>query len=195
MILFYDTETTGLPRRGKPLDDRLQPRIVQLGAILDDNEGNEVMRLDVILKLPNLPEEVNESWDHAANIHGISRALSERIGVYEPDALNLFLDMLDAADVVVGQNIVGFDNDIVTGCTRRALKDPALTPFKDKKVFDTMKAGAALMKRTSGKVSLTALHTYLFGEAFEGAHRAISDVKATRRCFYRLQEIVRERAS
>ncbi|MCX2563282.1 hypothetical protein OQ497_04805 [Acetobacter thailandicus] len=39
MILFYDTETTGLPDKYCSLDDPKQPRCVQLAAILTDDKA------------------------------------------------------------------------------------------------------------------------------------------------------------
>lgn len=198
MILFYDTETTGLPMKGKqPLDHPLQPRIVQLGALMDFDDGREAQRLDVVIRLPDLPPEVDAGWDKAATFHGITKEMSDQFGVNEHTALNMFLDMVEAADLVVGQNIKRFDNNIVTGCVRRAFNDPSMDPFKDKPQFDTMLAGLPLCRLPSRQggfknPTLTELHKHLFGEGFEGAHTAITDVLATRRCFYRLQEIANE---
>ena len=36
MELFFDTETTGLPKYKLPIDDPAQPMIVQLAAIMSD---------------------------------------------------------------------------------------------------------------------------------------------------------------
>lgn len=199
MILFYDTETTGLPLR--KLDPALpeQPRIVQLAAIMDFDDGKEAMRLDVILDQPS-DDNPNrrEQWLGAMKSHGIAPEVSRQIGVTEVIALELFLDMLAVSDLIVGQNITGFDNGIVTGALRRALDRPSLDPFKDKKIFDTMLAGKPMCKLPSRQgglknPTLTELHKHLFREGFDGAHEAISDVLATRRCFYRMQEIMRER--
>jgi hypothetical protein len=35
---------------------------------------------------------------------------------------------------------------------------------------------------------LQELHKFLFGEEFTGAHSALDDVKATRRCYYAMKE-------
>ncbi len=203
MILTYDTETTGLPARSKSPELDEQPRIVQLGAILDDAQGKEIMRLDVILALDfeTLPEKVQKGWigedgkSGAAGVHGISPEMSKRYGVNERSAIDLFLDMLEVAELVVGQNIKGFDNFLVTGCARRALGDRTLDPFAGKRIADTMEMGKPLCKlpaRQGGfrNPSLTDLHKKLFdGEGFDGAHAAINDVLASRRCFYRMQDI------
>lgn len=50
-ILFYDTETTGLPNWKTPSGHYAVPHIVQIGALLVDVETKEVLKeLDVIVK-------------------------------------------------------------------------------------------------------------------------------------------------
>ena len=52
MYLFFDTETTGLPRSWKaPVHDLSNwPRLVQLAYLLYDNSGNLVLSADRIIK-------------------------------------------------------------------------------------------------------------------------------------------------
>lgn len=194
MILHYDTETTGFLNKKLPLHDPSQPRIVQLGAILDSDDGREIMRFDVIIAHADLPQSVSDSWLKAQEIHGVSEEFARQVGVNEQTAIHLFLDMLEVSDVVVGQNIKGFDNELVTAVVRRVTGDFTANPFANKQIFDTMLAGQPLCRlpwRGGGfkKPNLTELHKHLFGEGFEGAHTAISDVLAARRCFYELQRI------
>lgn len=57
MFLFFDTETTGLK----------SPHIVQLAALLTEEDGRECARLNVIIQ--------PEGWtipDEAAAVHGIT---------------------------------------------------------------------------------------------------------------------------
>ena len=50
-VIFYDTETTGLPNWSAPSDDESQPHLVQLGAIVRDTDTEKVIhKLDVIIK-------------------------------------------------------------------------------------------------------------------------------------------------
>lgn len=194
MILTYDLETTGFIERKFPLNDPRQPRIVQLGAILDYPDGREAMRLDVIIAVANVPEG-------AAKVHGITTETSQKIGLNEDRAIELFLDMLDVAEIVVGQNIKGYDNDLIIGASRRVVQNEAFDPFAGKHIFDTMLAGQALCRipwRGGGykKPNLGELHRHLFnGQDFEGAHAAINDVLAARRCFYEMQRLVAARQS
>ena len=68
MYLFFDTETTGLPKNwNAPITDLNNwPRLVQLAYLCYDNEGNELSRGDFIVK----PEGFTIPRD-ASRIHGI----------------------------------------------------------------------------------------------------------------------------
>jgi DNA polymerase III epsilon subunit-like protein len=205
MILTYDTETTGFMTKSIPLSDPRQPRIVQLGAILDKEDGTEAMRLDVVIAHDHtkLDPKIVKSWrENAQPIHGISPEDSMKYGVNESTAIEMFLDFIEAASVIVGQNIKGFDNDLMKGTVRRVIQNEAFDPFAGKNIFDTMLAGQAMCRlpfRGPGggykKPNLTELHTHLFGEAFKGAHQAISDVIAARRCFYEMQRLIAAKAT
>lgn len=198
MILTYDLETTGLPVRSLPVSHEMQPRIVQIGAIMDYEDGREAMRIDLVLRHHNLPEETIKSWHGAAKIHGIEPDVSYKIGVEEATAMDAFLDMVQAADTIVGQNIKGFDNDIIRGTVRRLHKNDTLDPFDRKGIYDTMLAAQPVCRipaRNGGlkRPNLTEIHTYLFGTGFEDAHTAIADVLACRRCYYELKRRAQEK--
>jgi DNA polymerase III subunit epsilon len=184
MILFFDTETTGIPDPKLPAEDPSQPRVVQIAAIMDYPDGTEAQRLDVILYCDDVPEE-------ASNVHGITTEISRKIGLNEGTGIDLFIDMLEVSELVVAHN-APFDIGILTGSARRITCNPTFDPFAGKPVFDTMRAGKIILKlpdRQGGlrNPSLTVLHKGLFGCDFEGAHRAITDVLATRKCFYELR--------
>ena len=76
MYLFFDTETTGLPRNWKaPVTDlKNWPRLVQLAYLYFDRNGNKISGGDFIIK----PEGFTIPKD-ASRVHGISteRALRE----------------------------------------------------------------------------------------------------------------------
>lgn len=53
--------------------------------------------------------------------------------------------------------------------------------------FDTETTGFALFKEShKHKDQPEVVHRFLFNEDFEGAHDALSDVRATRRCYYEM---------
>jgi len=76
MYLFFDTETTGLPRNWKaPVTDLNNwPRLVQLAYLLYDENGNKITGGDYIIKPEGFTIPIN-----ASRIHGISteRAIRE----------------------------------------------------------------------------------------------------------------------
>jgi DNA polymerase III subunit epsilon len=50
MLLFFDTETTGLPDFRAPSDAPQQPHLVQLACILATDEGETLERWQTIVK-------------------------------------------------------------------------------------------------------------------------------------------------
>ena len=87
MYLFFDTETTGLPKDWRaPLSDLDNwPRLVQLAFITYDTDGNALQEADYIIKPEGFRIPIA-----SANVHGISteRALAEGIPI--ADVLNHF---------------------------------------------------------------------------------------------------------
>ena len=76
MYLFFDTETTGLPRNWKaPVTDLNNwPRMIQIAWILSDNKGNRIESDDFIIKPENFKIPIE-----ASKVHGISteKAINE----------------------------------------------------------------------------------------------------------------------
>ena len=76
LYIFFDTETTGVPRdyKAPSKDTRNWPRMVQLGWILMDDKGDKLSQKDYIIR----PDGFTIPAD-ASRIHGITteRALEE----------------------------------------------------------------------------------------------------------------------
>src|SRR5574337_728286 len=98
-ILFFDTETTGLPDFKAPHDAEKQPHIVQLAGILCDDDGSVISKLSMILDNGVVIPEV------ASNIHGITTARAAKFGCPPTVALAPFFHLWVQADVVVAHNI------------------------------------------------------------------------------------------
>lgn len=98
-IIFYDTETTGLPDWKAPSDSETQPHLVQLAAILCNEETREIIdTLDVVIK-PNgwviTPEN--------AAIHGTTQEMAEATGIDEAEAFKHFTgEELQGAHTAMG---------------------------------------------------------------------------------------------
>jgi len=175
-ILFFDTETTGLPK--KFTDHPLKwPRLVQISWALQRG-GKVFAACDNKVKPDGF-----EIPQQATAIHGITTAQAELFGFPLKQAMTRFGKAWRQADLVVCHNW-DYDINIVDGEACRLWGKPV---FKEKPKFCTMKAGAGLCKGTHAGCSkypkLTELHRHLVGCGFKGAHDSSADMYATRRIF------------
>jgi len=186
MYLVFDTETTGLPKRwNAPITDTDNwPRAIQIAWQLHDAMGNCIEHQDYLIQ----PDGFNIPYD-AEKIHGISTELAQEKGLPLAEVLEKFNEALSKSKFVVGQN-VGFDLNIM-GC--EFFREDATTKLLELPILDTCTEHTAeLCKLPGGRggkfklPTLTELHEYLFGEAFNEAHNATADVEATTRCFLEL---------
>lgn len=176
MYLFFDTETTGLNRRSD--------RIVQLAWILTDQFGREISREDNIIK----PEGFSIP-PQASKIHGISTALASEVGKELSEVLNRFCKAFSKAEYAIAHNI-NFDLPIIKEeCGRIGLQ------IDDARIgrICTMRLSThwCRLPKYNGSQgykwpTLQELHSRLFGSDFDGAHNALADVIATKRCFFEL---------
>ena len=186
MYLIFDTETTGLPKRwNAPITDTDNwPRAVQIAWQLHDAMGNCIEHQDYLIQ----PNGFNIPYD-AEKIHGISTELAQEQGLPLVEVLEKLNEALNKSKFVIGQN-VGFDLNIM-GC--EFFREEKSTKLLELPVLDTCTEHTAeLCKLPGGRggkfklPTLTELHEYLFGEAFNEAHNATADVEATTRCFLEL---------
>ena len=109
MYLFFDTETTGLPKRwNAPVTDLENwPRLVQLAWIMYDDRGNMLESRDVIVKPEGftIPPE-------ASRVHGITTLVAREKGEPLQEVMEQFARKIDEATALVGHNI-SFDECIV----------------------------------------------------------------------------------
>ena len=200
-ILFFDTETTGLPLDfDEPYTNvKNWPRLVQLSWILEDTETNEVTEHDFII------EPVGFIIPYAATkIHHITHDWAERNGKPIKRVLLQFDLDLFKADLLVGHNIE-FDINIVAAEFYRLKKEnrgvfgtgtihQIINKLLSKRNFCTMLNGTNYTKievpyQDEYKwPKLAELYRYFFGHDFKGAHNSLDDIRATRECFW---EIVR----
>ncbi len=184
MYLFFDTETTGLPRYWEsPLEDLDNwPRLVQAAWLLYDDIGNELCGASRIIRPDGF---VIPEW--VARIHGITtqRALCEGISVLE--VLREFGDAAAAAENLVGHNI-NFDERIVAS---EFLRAGIKNHLAGKNQICTMLASAeycGIENRYGYKwPKLTELHRELFKTGFDEAHNAAQDVRVTAKCFWEMK--------
>jgi DNA polymerase III epsilon subunit-like protein len=184
MYLFFDTETTGLPKSFKaPITDFDNwPRLVQLAWQNYSAQGELISSFNYIIK-PNgfvISDEV-------AKIHRIDQARAEREGLDLLPVLQEFKKELLNTEFTVAHNI-DFDEKIVGA---EFLRNSMDNIFEGTRKVCTMKGSANICKipgRNGYKwPNLTELHTYLFKKGFDEAHDAEADVKALATCFFELK--------
>ena len=190
MELFFDTETSGFINKNLPADDPKQAWIMQLAFILSDEnriytEFSSLISADGRSCHPGA-QAVHQISVEDCNIGGMSE--SRLFDIIAPS-------FFDPADITLVAHNIFFDLGLLEQYMERNgyLSDSKV--LKERKLFCTMKSSTNLCKLPGrfGKYKwpkLTELYRFLFNEDFEGAHDALADVRATRRCFYKLKEIL-----
>lgn len=179
MLLFFDTETTGVVNVRIPEDHHEQPRLVQIAALLVDAEGAVAGQMAAIVRPQGfvIPPR-------AAGIHGITDDRAMRYGADLRSVLSMFAQLCRLATVAVAHN-VNFDIAVMRAEYKRAgIKDP-LVPLRR---YCTMREAAGIVRARDGAgrfkfPSLAETYRHFFGCEHEGAHDAWADVLACRRCF------------
>ena len=187
MLLFFDTETTGLPKNFEIDPVKKWPRVVQLAWSLYDAEGTRHSRNSFII----YPTDFTIPMD-AARIHGITteRARAEGTSLYK--VLPQFNADVMKATRIIAHNL-DYDLPIIntefvrcrmeTGLLK---KEPCCT-MKPREVVEFCKLPAR-----SGRgykwPTLNELHMQLFGEGFADSHNAGADVDACARCYFALRK-------
>jgi DNA polymerase III epsilon subunit-like protein len=186
MYLFFDTETTGLPRSWKaPITHTDNwPRMVQFAWMLYTPGGKLVESDSHIIR----PEGYTIPRDAAA-LHGIST----EIALGKGEDLTLILELLDAlvdeASVLVAHNM-NFDEKIIGAEYIRRGQENVL---ERKPKICTMERATPYC-RIPGRYGykwpkLSELHDKLFRMPFEDSHNAAADIAATARCFWEMKRL------
>ena len=187
MILVFDTETTGKAFFNQPASYEFQPRIVQLGAQLLDEDFVVRGEINLIVK----PEGYTIPEDMAA-IHGITQAIAEKCGVSAWCALSAFQELSKVATKFVAHNI-SFDALVLASAFIRSTQSVGMGATIRDSGFCTMQAMTPICKLPGNYgdykwPKLQEAHQHAFGEPFEGAHDAMADVRACARLYKWLME-------
>jgi len=184
-FLFFDTETTGLPRNwNAPVTDLDNwPRLVQLAWLSFDKDGNKTTEGNYIIK----PEGFIIPAD-SAKVHGITMERAEREGVALRGVLEKFRDEIERVTHIVAHNI-SFDEKIIGA---EFLRSEISHAFEAKNKICTMTSSVDFCAIPGGRgfkwPKLQELHKKLFGAEFADAHDASVDIAMTAKCFWELKK-------
>jgi DNA polymerase III subunit epsilon len=186
-VLFYDTETSGLPLWREPSDHPGQPHITQLAAELCDMDTGRTLAFMDMMVQPT-------DWDIPAELEaltGITNELAQQFGHPISTVLNMFMLMWCDAELRVAHN-ESFD--------QRLIRIEATRVFgKDHGFHEDWKAGAVFCTQANSvsilnlpptpkmvaagfnkpkSPNLGEAYQFFTGKPLEGAHNAAVDLAA-----------------
>ncbi len=196
MILFFDTETTGLPDFKVRSADPTQPHLVQLALVTCEDDGTEIKAISVIVR-PNGWEITPE----LTAIHGISHERASAVGIPEDEVVDLFVMFQGRSTLRVAHN-ESFDRRILRiAMTRAGLERDFIEHIEARASFDTCGAAKPIINLPPTDKMLAAGFTgpkpprleecikHFFDEELPGAHDALIDTRACARIYFHLQTL------
>ncbi|KJK22089.1 hypothetical protein UB46_23520 [Burkholderiaceae bacterium 16] len=192
-ILFYDTETSGLPQWSLPSEDPSQPHITQIAAELhDEDTGTTLAFMDLLIRPDGwtIPEELEA-------LTGITNEKAERFGVPIEKAMPLLLNMWRKAELRIAHN-ESFDMRMVRIEMMRLMAHdaPIHDEWKTSPAFCTQSKSTKIInlpptekmlaagRRTPKSPNLGEAFRHFTGTDLVGAHNAAVDLAACRTVYY-----------
>jgi len=188
MEFFFDVETSGFHKDGIEPTNPSQAWTVQIGFILSTKD--KIYQECCAIFRP--PFETCSIHPAAEKTHGISLDDCLTGGVSENSFFDYFANTHVLADTLVCHNW-NFDKRFAYDMIFRMDCKVEADLFIERVNCCTMLSSTDYCK-LPGRWNkpkwpkLEELHRHLFDEDFEGAHDALADVRATRRCYYELRE-------
>lgn len=182
-VLFFDTETTGIPDRSAKWDSDFMdyPHVVQMAWLHGCKVETHIIRPDGW----EIPQET-------VDVHGITTEYALEHGEPFASVVDMFIQDCHDAGLICGHNI-HFDTSIIKANILRELgreyydaNDVETALYKGKRI-DTMRPTMKWVdaRMANGRLkfpNLPELYSRCFpGETFP-AHDALADVKAVARC-------------
>ncbi|CAB3644364.1 3'-5' exonuclease [Trinickia soli] len=192
-ILFYDTETNGLPLWREPSNHPGQPHITQLAAeLFDADSGRTLAFMDVLIHPDEwtIPEDLQK-------LTGITNELVSRFGHPLEDALSMFMQMWCESDLRVAHN-ESFDQRMIRIEAVRVLNERHgfHEDWKRGSVFCTQTNSLSILNLPPTPKMLAAgfnkpkspnlgeAYEYFTGKKLEGAHNAAVDLAACKAVYF-----------
>lgn len=188
LIMFFDTETTGLSDFKAPYNAPQQPNLVQLGYKVCDPKTRETIFEKGLLVNTTIHATYSMSPD-AERVHGISTEAVQKWGYTPSAAMAEFLFWLNLSKLLVAHN-KQYDIMIMQCFAFRFGFSPAL--FEDISTYCTMLTSTNICKIPSAngrgykwpKLNEAFPH-FMDGQQFSGAHNALVDVNACSDIFWK----------
>jgi DNA polymerase III epsilon subunit-like protein len=185
--------------------------VVQIGALLTDDQGKTLAEFNVLLK----PDGFDHVPVDAANVHGFSFELIEKAGISRVNAIDTFFDLVELADTLVAHNIE-YDMDLmnieIDYYRKQAEQDTRVIFDRWQKILDSKQQFCTMLNardtlmmplsdaqarffRDTGNDQkfknprLIEAYQHFFHKDFEGAHDAMADVRACRDVYFELHKL------
>jgi DNA polymerase-3 subunit epsilon len=198
-VLFYDTETNGLPLWNEPSENPRQPHITQLAAELYDLDSGRILAAVDLLIRPDAPDDWTIPED-LQKLTGITPELFQAFGIPIKTALDLFLNIWLCAEVRIGHN-ESFDARMIRieGMRRYSPDHQFHNQWKNGTSFCTQTNSTKIINlppsakmvaagRTHAKSpNLGEAYEFFTGKKLEGAHNASVDLNACKQVYFGIQ--------
>ena len=196
MLLVYDVETSGLPDWTMPSNHPAQPHIIQIGAILADDNGKEIERINIFIKPDGwtLPPEITK-------LTGITQEMLVEKGIPIKDAVETFIALWRKCTKTVAHND-NFDRRLFRiEMARLYGRVPLLDEWKNAPAFCTMRSSTDIVKCPPTKKMIDAGRTgykspklieayeHFFKRKPEVSHDAMADVESTLAIYFELMKL------
>lgn len=188
-LVFFDTETTGLPANDKipALNHRTNwPDIVSICWMVFEND-TRIKKEEYIIR----PEQFTIPPE-STKIHGITQRQAEQEGTPLGHVLTKFADDIKGANVLCAHNL-NFDKNALFHAYKWRLNRDPLRFWPANAEFCTMKESQDELKLPTKyptaaepykRPKLSELYFHQFGQPMENAHTAGGDVEALQRIFF-----------
>jgi len=183
-ILFFDTETTGLPKNWKAPTEQLDnwPRLVQIAWQVYNSNGDLLEEHEYVIRPVGfmIPSE-------AIAVHKITTEKALEIGVDLLTILKVFSSSVKNCDLMVAHNY-SYDYNIMGS---ELLRNGLENSLKVKEYLCTMNASTDFCKIPGPYGYKWPKLEELYYELFQGnfnAHNALDDIRACAKCFWKLND-------
>ena len=177
MILIFDTETTGKADFSAPGTAPHQPHLVQIAALLLDDDLSERQTFCYIIKPEGfaIPKE-------ASDIHGITTEIATHCGISLQSAMGNFLELWSRAHLRTAHNL-DFDEVVITKAFADLREVEPIAWMEGKQArFCTMKQMTPVCNLPGPYgpkwPKLSEAYQHVTGKALDDAHDALVDVRA-----------------